>query len=249
MGTFSFHQHYNLALSRNAERLHPGAFMAIETIETVEISNAVDESPAVSWAAVVAGAVAAAALTLVLLAFGAGMGFSAVSPWGGSGVSASTFQISTGLYLIVVVMLASTIGGYIAGRLRTKWFGVHTHEVFFRDTAHGFLAWALATVLSAAFLAAAASNIAGNASPGLAPASAGSGGPVDYYVDALLRSNPTAIPNTTDLGATRREIARIFTAGLRDGDIPAPDRTYVAQVVAARTGLGQTDADKRVTDV
>src|SRR5450759_1843669 len=139
MGTFSFHQHYNLALSRNAERLHPGAFMAIETFETVEISNAVDESPAVSWAAVVAGAVATAALTLVLLAFGAGMGFSSVSPWGNSGVSASTLQISAGLYLIVVAMLASTIGGFIAGRLRTKWVGVHTHEVFFRDTAHGFL--------------------------------------------------------------------------------------------------------------
>jgi hypothetical protein len=113
--------------------------MAIETIETVEISNAVDESPAISWAAVVAGAVAAAALTLVLLAFGAGMGFSSVSPWGNSSVlSASTFQISAGIYLMVVAMLASTIGGFIAGRLRTKWVGVHTHEVFFRDTAHGF---------------------------------------------------------------------------------------------------------------
>jgi hypothetical protein len=143
-------------------------------------------------------------------------------------------------------MLASTVGGFIAGRLRTKWVGVHTHEVFFRDTAHGFLAWGLATVLSAAFLAAAASNIAGGASSVFTPAS---GGPVDYYVDALLRSNPTASPNTTDLRATRREIARILTTGLRDGDVPAPDRTYLAQVVAARTGLSQADADKRVSDV
>src|SRR5476649_421724 len=157
--------------------------------ESVEISTLAEESPAVSWPAIAAGAIAAAALTLVLLAFGAGMGFSAVSPWGSSGVSASTFQISTGIYLIVVAMLASTIGGYIAGRLRTKWFGVHTHEVFFRDTAHGFLALGLATVVSAAFLAAAASNIAGFGSSGLATAS---GGQVDYYVDALLRSNPTA---------------------------------------------------------
>jgi hypothetical protein len=220
--------------------------MAIETIETVEISNAVDESPAVSWAAVVAGAVAAAALTLVLLAFGAGMGFSSVSPWGNSGVSTSTFQISAGIYLIVVAMLASTIGGFIAGRLRTKWVGVHTHEVFFRDTAHGFLAWGLATVVSAAFLTAAASNIAGGASSGLAPAA---GSPLDYYVDALLRSNPTASPNTTDLRAARLEIARILTSGLRGGDVPAPDRSYVAQVVAARTGLNQADSDKRVSDV
>ena len=232
--------------------------------ESVEISTPVAESPAISWAAIAAGAVAAAALTLVLLAFGVGMGFSVVSPWGNSGVSATTFEIGTGLYLIVVAMLASTIGGYIAGRLRTRWVGVHTHEVFFRDTAHGFLAWAFATVLSAAFLTAAASNIVGGASSGLAPAasvstsqSAGSGGPVDYYVDALLRSNPAAKPDTTSLGATRREIAGILrreiagilTTGLRQGDVAAPDRTYVAQVVAARTGLSQADADTRVSNV
>jgi hypothetical protein len=216
-------------------------------IETVEIFNPVEESPTVSWAAVAAGAIAAAALTLVLLAFGAGMGFSAVSPWGNSGVSASTFQIGTGVYLIVVAMLASTIGGYVAGRLRTKWVAVHTHEVFFRDTAHGFLAWGLATVVSAAFLAAAASNIAGGASA-TQPAGS-SAGPVDYYADALLRPNAAASPNTSGSELIRREIARILTTGLRNGDVPAPDRAYVAQVVVARTGLSQADADKRVSDV
>ena len=141
-------------------------------------------------------------------------------------------------------MLASTVGGFIAGRLRTKWVGVHEHEVFFRDTAHGFLAWGLATVLGAAFLASAASNIAGFESS--APAS---GGPVDYYVDALLRSNPAASQNTTDMEATRREIARILVTDFRSGDVPASDRTYLAQVVAVRTGLSQEDADKRVSDV
>src|SRR5450756_669974 len=104
---------------------------ALMVFESVEISTPAEESPAVSWPAIAAGGIAAAALTLVLLAFGAGMGFSAVSPWGNSGISASTFQISTGIYLIVVAMLASTIGGFIAGRLRTKWIGVHTHEVYF----------------------------------------------------------------------------------------------------------------------
>jgi hypothetical protein len=225
-----------------------GTLMAIET---VEISTPVEESPAVSWAAVAAGAIAAAALTLVLLAFGAGMGFSAVSPWGNSGVSASTFQIGTGLYLICVAVLASAIGGYIAGRLRTRWVGVHSHEVFFRDTAHGFLAWGFATVLGAAFLAAAASNIAGGASSvGLsATRSAVAGAPADYYVDALLRPNPSASPNTTDLRATRREIADILMTGVRDGDVRPSDRVYVAQVVAAHAGLSQADAERRVTDV
>jgi hypothetical protein len=109
------------------------------------------------------------------------MGFSAVSPWGNAGVSASTFQIGTGLYLIVVAMFASTIGGYIAGRLRTKWVDVHAHEVFFRDTAHGFWPGDSQRWSALAFLAAAASNIAGFGSSGLAPAS---GGSVDYCVDA-----------------------------------------------------------------
>jgi len=222
--------------------------------ESVEISTPAEESPAVSWAAIAAGAVAAAALTLVLLAFGAGMGFSAVSPWGNAGISASTFQITTGLYLIVVALLASAMGGYVAGRLRTRWIGVHTHEVFFRDTAHGFLAWAFATVIGAGLLAAAASNIAGGASPGLAPGAnvsvtAGAGSPLDYYVDALLRSNSAANPNTTDQGTARREIAGILTKGIADGDVAGPDRTYVGQLVAARTGLSQADADKRVSNV
>ena len=222
--------------------------------ESVEISTPAEESLPVSWPAIAAGAIAAAAMTLVLLAFGAGMGFSAVSPWGNSGISASTFQISTALYLMVVALLASALGGYVAGRLRTRWVGVHTHEVFFRDTAHGFLAWALATVIGAGFLAAAASNIAGGASPGLAPAAnvsatAGTGSPLDYYVDALLRPNPAASPNTTDPGAARRELAGILTKGIGDGDVAGPDRTYVAQVVAARTGLSQADADKRVSNV
>ena len=83
--------------------------------ESVEISTPAEESPAVSWPAIAAGAIAAAAMTLVLLAFGAGMGFSAVSPWGNSGISASTFQISTAIYLMVVALLASALGATSPG--------------------------------------------------------------------------------------------------------------------------------------
>ncbi len=93
---------------------------------------------AVSWAAVAAGAIAAAALTLLLMAFGAGTGLSSISPWSNSGVSATTFSVGAGIYLVVAAMLSSTIGGYLAGRLRTRWLGVHSDEVYFRDTAHGF---------------------------------------------------------------------------------------------------------------
>src|SRR6478735_2353094 len=128
--------------------------------------------PGVSWAAVLAGAVASLALTLVLLSFGAGMGFSVVSPWGNSGVSATTFKIGTGLYFIVMAMMSSAIGGYLAGRLRTKWTGIHTTEVQFRDTAHGFLAWAVASVFGAILLASPATSLIGNALGGATQAAA-----------------------------------------------------------------------------
>src|ERR1700691_697735 len=151
----------------------------------------VDAQPAVSWPAVAAGAVAAAALTLLLVAFGAGMGFSAVSPWSDSGVSGSTFSIATGIYLVLVGVMSSAVGGYIAGRLRSKWTGVHSNEVFFRDTAHGFLAWAFATLISATALASTTSYLANGAGAGLAGATgqaARAVNPADLYVDKLFRA-------------------------------------------------------------
>jgi hypothetical protein len=209
----------------------------------------------VSWAAVLAGAVASCALTLVLLAFGAGMGFSVVSPWQGHGVSSTTFKIGTGLYFIVMAMISSAIGGYLAGRLRTKWTGVHTTEVLFRDTAHGFLAWALASLLGAMLLASPASSLLGGALSGAtqAAASSTSSSPMDGYVDALLRpADPAAQGQADASGArdTRAEMLRLLTTGFRSGgDLAPADRSYAAKVVAARTGLSQADADKRVNDV
>src|ERR1700686_4655781 len=95
----------------------------------------VDAQSAVSWGAIAAGAVGAEALTLVLIALGAGLGLSAVSPWSDSGVSASTFKTGTGIYLVIVAVMSSAVGGYLAARLRTKWVGVHPHEAFFRHPA------------------------------------------------------------------------------------------------------------------
>jgi hypothetical protein len=217
---------------------------------------AAEASPScVSWGAVAAGAVVIAALSLMLLAFGTGMGFSVVSPWSGSGVSAATLSVAAGIYLLVAATLASSVGGYIAGRLRTKWTGIHTHEVYFRDTAHGFLAWAFATVISAGLLASASAYIAGGATAGLAEgggAAAPQAGvsPVDYYADALLRpSGPPAATTAETLRENRAEVVRLLTSGLGKADVSAADRTYLAQIVAARTGLSQADAEKRITDV
>jgi len=207
--------------------------------------------PGVSWQAVMAGAIASCALTLVLLSLGAGLGFSVVSPWTNSGVSASTFEIGTGLYFIVMAMISSAVGGYLAGRLRNRWIGIQSTEVHFRDTAHGFLAWALASVLGAILLASPATSLLGSATSGAmqAAASSQSTGPMDRYVDMLLRpANPTA--ENTSAMESRGELTRLFTADFRNGAEPsAADRSYIAKVVAARTGLSPADADKRVSDV
>src|SRR3984957_20573384 len=215
----------------------------------------------ISWAAVAAGAIVSCALTFVVLAFGVGLGLSVVSPWGGAGISATTFKIGSGLYLVVVAMLSSSVGGYIAGRLRSRWIGVQGDEVYFRDTAHGFVAWALATVLGAVLLASPASTLLGGAATGAtqgAVSSASRTGPVDGYVDTLLRSDPAAAQssgqnsgqNSGNASESRGEITRLLTASLRNGgDLKPVDREYVSKVVAARSGLSQADADKRVSDV
>ncbi|HEY4968717.1 MAG TPA: hypothetical protein VII35_02365 [Steroidobacteraceae bacterium] len=166
----------------------------------------------------------------------------------GAGISATTFKIGTGLYLIVIAMLSSSIGGYLAGRLRTRWIGVHSDEVYFRDTAHGFIAWALASVLGAVLLASpAGSLISGGPSQGATVASRS--GPVDGYVDTLLRPD-TPASLTGNGNETRGEMLRLFSSSFRNGgEFKPADRAYVSKVVAARTGLSQADADKRVNEV
>jgi hypothetical protein len=235
-------------------------------------STIADAQSAVSWGAIAAGAVGAAALALLLIAFGAGLGLSAVSPWSDSGVSASTFKTGTGIYLVCVAVMSSAVGGYLAARLRTRWVGVHTHEVFFRDTAHGFIAWAFATLLSASALSSVTAYLANGTAAGVGGAAAQAArsvNPADIYVDKLFRPDtagqpasapasspaagnpiPAAAPSGANSNQSRAEVLRLWTASFQGNQaLSAADKAYVAQVVAARTGMSQADAEKRVNDV
>jgi len=116
---------------------------------------------AVSWASVLAGAAAAAALSLILLVLGTGLGLAAVSPWAGEGAQPETLGVSGIVWLALTQLAASGLGGYLAGRLRTRWRDTHKDEVHFRDTAHGLLSWAVATLFTAALLGAAITGILG----------------------------------------------------------------------------------------
>jgi len=227
-----------------------------------EASSAAAPTSAVSWSAVVAGAVVATAASLILFALASGLGLASVSPWPGSGASLTAFSVGTGIGLIVVQWIAASVGGYITGRLRTRWIGIHTHEVFFRDTAHGFITWALSTVIVTAIVATGVMSVAsklvgaaGHATAGIASASApgsaqqGVSAPSDYNIDVLFRS---AQPGTTPPAATaeaRAEATRILTRSLTTGAVAAADQAYLAQLVAATTGISQTDAQTRVDGV
>ena len=219
-------------------------------------------SSGVSWGSVVGGAFVAAALALVLLALGAGLGLSSVSPWSNSGASAKTIGIGAIVWLTLTQILASGMGGYLAGRLRTKWVAVNTDEAFFRDTAHGFLVWAVGVVITASLLASAAASLvsgtaqlgasalssaAGGAAAATSQASAPAANPSAYFTDLLFRSErPSAEANDASV---RAEVGRIVAAGLARGELAPADRAYLGTLVSARTGLAQPEAEKRVNDV
>ncbi len=213
-----------------------------------EVKNEAHSS-GISWAAVIGGAFTAAALSLILVSLGTGLGFSSVSPWSNMGASASTVKAGGIIWLIFTQIVAFSMGGYLAGRLRTKWVDIHTDEVYFRDTAHGLLVWAVGVVLMAAFLASAAAMFAGRAAQRPEPAQAGDASVLnlnEYLLDTMFRSTGTM----TDLNAVsmRAEADRIFAHALRDGSMSQADNLYLARLISARTGLNQTDAQQRVTE-
>ena len=231
-----------------------------------ELASPESGNSAVSWGAIIAGAVVASALSLALLILGAGIGLVSVSPWSNNNVSVTTFGILAAAWFIAVQLFASGVGGYLAGRLRTRWVSVHTDEVYFRDTAHGLIVWGVGAILTVWLLTSgAASVVSGAAHAGgsaLEAAGTAAGGPsaqaasqatssegssAAYFTDMLFRTDhPDA---SGDPAAARAEVGRILVTDALSGEMPAADKAYVSQVVAARTGLSQADADKRVSEV
>jgi hypothetical protein len=215
----------------------------------IETSMRSDEhSSGVSWSAVIGGAFVAAAISLIMLALGAGFGLSAISPWSSVGASASEVGNVAIAWLIVTQVVACALGGYLAGRLRTKWAAVHTDEVYFRDTANGFLVWAVGLVITVIFLVSSASSLVGSAAQqsGVAAGKEASD-PKAYFVDRLFRMDaPSSQPLNASVAA---EAARILANTLIQKDSGGADVTYLGKLVAARTGLSQPDADQRVSQV
>jgi hypothetical protein len=202
---------------------------------------------AVSWSAVAAGAVVSAAFSLFLLHLVAGLGLVSVSPWQGSGASTTTLHVGGGIGLVLIAVMASALGGYLAARLRTRWVGIHTDEVYFRDSAHGVLAWAFATIISATVLVSAAGGIAGSVMQGATSNPALVPDRNAYLVDTPFRSDRPATGDQASLQQANGEASRILARGLAPaGEFTPADRTRVAQLVSQRTGLPQAEAEQRV---
>ena len=234
-------------------------------VDTVIVETDTAPVSAVSWPAIIAGGFVAAAFTLVLLALGAGLGFSVSSPWSAApDITTAKAATVAGIYMAVTAVMASALGGYLTGRLRLRWAQAPGNEIYFRDTAHGLLCWAFATVLGAALLASAATIVSGGAAAGASqdPGAAATRLTAPL-LDRLFRPDYRALTEGTgqravgvfaggrDLAADRDAAARVLV-GFRDPnhvEMAGEDRQYLAQMVAARTGLSSEEAQRRVAAV
>ncbi|WSH03321.1 hypothetical protein U8P71_11065 [Rhizobium ruizarguesonis] len=235
--------------------------MSVSMTDSGEIATPVKSSKsAMTWGPIFGGAAAAIGVTLILLLLGSGVGLTMVSPWSGQSSSLSTVGVTAAIWLVVVQWLSSALGGYITGRLRTKWAAVHTDEVFFRDTAHGFISWALATIFVAGFLASSLTSLAGAGAQAVGSAATAAGTaasstastsdlPTAYFTDALLRPEQARAGATSDDASATAEVSRILLNGAAAGQIADDDKAYLATIVSARTGLSEADARTRVDTV
>ncbi len=224
-------------------------------------SAAIIRSPYLDWGPVLGGAVGAAALSFLFLTLGGAIGLSITSPWPSSGASIVTVAIVVGLWMAIMQVASFAAGGYLAGRLRASWADTTLVEHQFRDGAHGFMVWATGVVLGAILLgmtgagalgilvqsgslvaAGAASGAAAKGTQGLAT------GPADYAVDLLLRPGPRVgqTQPAQNVDGVRTEAGRIFTSAIDNRAFTARDRDYLTQVVVARTGLPEVEAQRRV---
>lgn len=219
-------------------------------VDTVVVEN--DSAPvsAVSWPAIFAGAVVMVALSMALLALGSGIGFSVVNPWSHASAADTTKAATVaGIYLTATAILASAVGGYLAGRLRSLWQGTHPHEAFFRDTAHGLTAWAVAAVAGALILGSAGTAVTGGVAKETTGAAINNRDISTVLTDRLFApAQPVdaARDALVDRGAAGRSLAALARPGHTMGQ---DDRTRLATLVSARTGLSMADAEKRVDAV
>jgi MFS family permease len=216
-----------------------------ERIETVAVETA---PPFLQWTPVVAGTFVAAAVSVILIAFGAAIGLSIVSSSPTWRDTSPALSVASGLYLLLAALVSFGFGGYVAGRLRERWTAsAHSDVVEFRDGMHGLLAWAIAVVITGLVAAASAASLASKAVQPATSPEATTGEPlIAYELDRLFRAERR--PVNSDLAYSRAESGRILLAATGRQGITPDDRAYLVRLVASNTGIAQPDAERRVAD-
>jgi hypothetical protein len=245
--------------------------MATQTFagEPLAVADSATPLHYVDWGAILAGTILASAISTLLFAFGTGIGLSMVSPYEGEGVSKTAYFVALGLWTLWVVVSSFMAGGYVSGRMRRRTGDGDRHEVEVRDGVHGLSVWALGTVVASILFALGVSGAAVGVAKVAAPAAgeAAKSAANSPTVDALFRqvvqpqaqsapaaadsmatgSPPPATPRNAE--ADRSEVGRLLGTNMVKGELNATDKTYVASLVAANTGMSQAEAERRVTEV
>lgn len=193
--------------------------------------------PAVSWSAVFAGVAAALAAALTLDLLGAGFGFALAPPGLATHASLAGFTPAAGAWAVAAEVVALALGGYVAGRMRAHWRGVHADEAHFRDTAHGLLVWAVTTVVGAALTALVLAPYAASLSAASAPA----------VLELRPSASVTALiaPSPGELIAQAQRAANIAAQASFFGAVGLFLGAFIAAVAAALGGLQRDAAVRR----
>jgi hypothetical protein len=194
------------------------------------------------WTPILAGALAAAALSFVLLSFGSSIGLAVASPSSSWRDTSWTLALLGGLWMLLTSLASFGLGGYLAGRLRTSWKSSTSHEIDFRDGVHGLVVWGMAILIGAILAFTAAAPVAPRA---VLSAAATAEPLLAFELDRLLRSDraPAQTGNDTEV---RAQAARILTSGLGHAGMAPEDHAYLVRLVETRTGLPQPEAEARV---
>jgi hypothetical protein len=212
-----------------------------------------DSRSYLDWPAVFAGAVVASAVSLVLVTFGSAVGLSLTSPFDNTGMSAVGLSVALGLWLVWVQVSSFMAGGYVTGRMRRRAYDATEHESDVRDGMHGLVMWGTGVLVGALFLAL---SVGGAATTAAAVAGGAAQTAVEKIADAAQGMNPlsqtvdtafrTSRPEAGSSADARNEAMAIVARGVANGDVPEADRTYLAQVISARTDIPPDEAKARV---
>jgi hypothetical protein len=197
------------------------------------------------WPAIIAGALAATAVSFILYTFAAGLGLAVASPTPSWRDGSVALGLLSGLYILLTTVASFGFGGYVTGLLRSPWSAAGEHE--FRDGVHGLLMWALAVAMGAFLAAVTAAALASRSAPAAMVPNTTTGEPIIAYdLDRLFRSDKP-VP-AADMSYSRAEASRIALAASGQPGMRPEDRTHLARVVAGRTGVAPSDAEKRVDE-